>query len=60
MSKASFKNLAALYKEHLFLEAIMLLNLFIEGHDWWPKYLLRISVYLVQHNKKWYSVSTTC
>ena len=59
ISKASLINLAVLNNKGLFLEAIILLNLFNEGHDWWPKYLLRISVYLVQHNKKWYSLSTT-
>ena len=39
ISNASFKNLVVLYSNDLFLEAIILLNLFNVGQDWWPKYL---------------------
>ena len=60
ISKASLINLAVLNNKGLCIEAIIVLNLFIEGHEWWSEYLLRISVYLVQPNEKWYSVSTTC
>ena len=51
-SRASLINLAVFISFFVFFADIIFLDIFKFGHDTFPKYLMRKSLYLLQHDKK--------